>query len=49
MSKILSTASIKPIASRGKPTEPKINARVTVPADGTAAVPIDVMMASMTI
>ena len=39
MSKILSTAKIKPIASKGSPNELKINAKVIVPADGTAAAP----------
>ena len=49
MSKILSTASIRPIASSGKPTDPRIKAYVTVPAEGTAAVRIDVTIANMTI
>ena len=40
MSRILSTAKIKPIASKGSPKELKIRANVIVPADGTAAAPI---------
>ena len=49
MSKILSTARINPIASRGRPTDPNIKASVTVPAEGTAAVPIEVIIANRTI
>ena len=49
ISKILSTASINPIASRGYPSVLKINARVIVPAEGTAAVPIEATIASITI
>ena len=49
ISKILSTANINPIASKGKPTDPKIKANVTVPAEGTAAVPIEVTIARRTI
>ena len=36
ISKILSTAKIKPMASNGSPNELKIRAKVIVPADGTA-------------
>ena len=49
MSKILSTASIRPMASSGNPSDPSIRAKVTVPADGTAAVPIEVTIANKTI
>ena len=49
ISSILSTARMRPIASKGSPTEPRIKAKVTVPAEGTAAVPIDVTIANITI
>ena len=49
ISKILSTAKIKPIASRGSPNELRISAKVIVPADGTAAAPIEATIASNTI
>ena len=49
MSKILSTASISPIASNGSPRELRINANVIVPAYGTAAAPIEATIASITI
>ena len=49
ISKILSTAKINPIASSGSPKELKISAKVIVPADGTAAAPIEATIASNTI
>ena len=49
ISKILSTAKINPIASSGSPNELKISAKVIVPADGTAAAPIEATIASNTI
>ena len=49
MSRILSTAKIKPIASNGSPKELKMRANVTVPADGTAAAPMEATIARKTI
>ena len=48
MSKILSTAKIIPMASSGKPNCCKIITKVIVPAEGTAAVPIEVTTAKIT-
>lgn len=48
ISKILSTANMIPIASKGRPNCCNIITNVMVPADGTAAVPIEVTTAKIT-
>ena len=48
ISKILSTANMIPIASKGNPNCCKISTNVIVPAEGTAAAPIDATTVSYT-
>ena len=49
ISKTLSTARIIPIASKGRLNCWRIITNVIIPADGTAAVPIEVATANKTI